>query len=103
MLATDVQIADSTREQLQGVMFKRTLPEGYGLVFPFDGEKRRGVHMLFVRVPINVIWTVEERVTAVTSLQPWTGYGRARADRIIELPDGAAISVSVGDRITLRE
>lgn len=102
VLARDVELADSTRKQLQGVMFKSALPSGYGLVFPFETAKNRGVHMLFVRVPIDVIWTVEEEVTAVTRLESWTGYGRNQADRIIELPSGAATDVSVGDRVVLR-
>jgi hypothetical protein len=103
VLATDVRVAESTLEQLKGVMFKPDLPEGYGLVFRFGGEKKRGVHMLFVRVPIDVIWTVGGQVTGVETLQPWTGYGRERADRIVELPAGAADSVAVGDRVFVRD
>ncbi len=102
VLATDVAVAETTLEQLKGVMFEKTLPSGYGLVFPFEAPKRRGVHMLFVRVPIDIIWTVEERVTAADTLQPWTGYGRERADRIIELPAGTAADVAVGDRVRLQ-
>jgi uncharacterized membrane protein (UPF0127 family) len=103
VLARDVEIADSIRKQLQGVMFKSSLPSGYGLVFPFDQDSKRGVHMLFVRVPIDVIWTVAGEVTAVKRLEPWTGYGRERADQIIELPAGTARDVAVGDRILVRE
>ncbi|MEF8771232.1 DUF192 domain-containing protein [Halodesulfurarchaeum sp.] len=103
VLARDVERADSTRKQLQGVMFRSSLPSGYGLVFPFETAKNRGVHMLFVRVPIDVIWTVDEEVTAVGRLKPWTGYGRNQADRIIELSAGTATDVSVGDRVVVQE
>ncbi|MDR5656729.1 DUF192 domain-containing protein [Halodesulfurarchaeum sp. HSR-GB] len=102
-LATDVSIAASFRQKLQGVMFRSSLPASYGLVFPFEAAKKRGVHMLFVRVPIDVLWLVDETVTAVTRLQPWTGFERHRADRIVELPAGAADAVSPGDRVELRE
>jgi uncharacterized membrane protein (UPF0127 family) len=103
VLARDVERAESTRKQLQGVMFKSSLQPGYGLVFPFERVKNRGVHMLFVRVPIDVIWTVDEEVTAVRRLEPWTGYGRNQADRIVELPAGAATDVSVGDQVVVQE
>ncbi|MDZ7849338.1 MAG: DUF192 domain-containing protein [Halodesulfurarchaeum sp.] len=99
VLATDVSIAETTLEKLKGVMFQQSLPPDYGLVFPFETATKRGVHMLFVRVPIDVVWTVEGTVTAVKTLEPWTGYGRERADEIIELPAGAAARVSVGDRV----
>ncbi len=103
VLATNVSIADTFRRQLQGVMFKSSLPDGYGLVFPFDESKARGVHMVFVRVPIDVVWTVDDRVRAVEQLQPWTGYGRAEADQIFELPAGTAAAVTEGDRVSLQE
>ncbi|MFP4530433.1 MAG: DUF192 domain-containing protein [Halodesulfurarchaeum sp.] len=103
VLATDVSIAETTLEQLKGVMFEKTLPPEYGLVFPFETAKKRGVHMLFVHVPIDVVWTVDGTVTGVETLHPWTGYGRERADRIVELPAGAAARVSVGDRVEVRE
>ncbi|MFW6384169.1 MAG: DUF192 domain-containing protein [Halodesulfurarchaeum sp.] len=101
VLADDASRARTTREKLQGVMFKAELPPGYGLVFPFERAKPRGVHMLFVRVPIDVIWTVDGTVRAVDTLQPWTGYATHRADRIVELPAGTASEVDTGDRVTV--
>jgi uncharacterized membrane protein (UPF0127 family) len=101
VLANEASRAATTRQKLQGVMFKPELPPGYGLVFPFDAAKSRGVHMLFVRVPIDVVWTVDEAVQAVETLSPWTGYAKHSADRIVELPAGAASAVAPGDRITV--
>lgn len=101
VLATDARRADTTRKKLQGVMFKPELPPGYGLVFPFDAATSRGVHMLFVRVPIDVLWVVDGVVQAVETLSPWTGYATHRADRIVELPAGAASAVAPGDRIAV--
>jgi hypothetical protein len=101
VLARNASRAATTRQKLQGVMFKPELPPGYGLVFPFEAAKPRGVHMLFVRVPIDVVWTVDEAVQAVETLSPWTGYAKHSADRIVELPAGAASEVARGDRITV--
>ena len=101
VLASEASRATSTRQKLQGVMFKPDLPPGYGLVFPFEAAKPRGVHMLFVRVPIDVIWTVDDEVQAVETLSPWTGYAKHSADRIVELPAGAADAVAPGDRVSV--
>lgn len=103
VLATDVSIAETTLERLKGVMFQETLPPEYGLVFPFERATKRGVHTLFVHMPIDVVWTVDGRVTGVETLHPWIGHGRERADTIVELPAGAAARVSVGDRVVLRD
>jgi uncharacterized membrane protein (UPF0127 family) len=57
--------------------------------------------MLFMRFPIDVLWLQGERVVKRARLSPWTGYGVARADRIIELPAGAAEGVSVDDTVVV--
>ncbi|MFB6110361.1 MAG: DUF192 domain-containing protein [Halodesulfurarchaeum sp.] len=101
-LAADPEIADTTRQKLRGVMFRSSLPSEFGLLFPFEQAKPRGVHMLFVRVPIDVLWLVEGAVIAVERLRPWTGFHRARADTIVELPAGTASEVAPGDRVELR-
>lgn len=103
VLASDVTVAETFWQQLKGVMFKSSLPPEYGLVFPFDEPTKRGVHMLFVRIPIDVVWVDGEEVTAIKRLHPWTGYGRHRADLIIELPAGAANGVSTGDSVSIEE
>lgn len=84
---------------MRGLMFRRSVPSGYALVFPFDEVKYRSVHMLFVFVEIDVIWVADERVVQVSRLRPWTGFGIARADTIVELPTGGASVVEVGDTV----
>ncbi|MFC7131834.1 MULTISPECIES: DUF192 domain-containing protein [Salinibaculum] len=109
VLATDVEVADSTLSQAKGLMFRSEVPDGYALVldvgsggglWPFsEGPPRQFVHMLFMRVPIDVLWLDGERVVETASLSPWTGMGMARADRIVELPAGATDGITVGDTV----
>jgi len=107
MLATDVEVADSALSQAKGLMLRSDLPEGFALVMdvgggglPFtSGPSGQFVHMLFMRVPIDVLWLVDDEVIARARLLPWRGYGYAKADRIIELPAGAAEGVRVGDTV----
>jgi uncharacterized membrane protein (UPF0127 family) len=112
VLATNVTVADSLLSTGRGLMFRSTLPDEFALVMevggdtlsPFtDGPPRQLVHMLFVRMPLDVIWLDDSEVVQVSQLQPWRGIGMARADRILELPAGNADGVSVGDRVVVED
>ncbi len=103
VLASDVDVARTTLEQARGLMFRRSIPDRYALVFPFDGAERRWLHMLFVPFAIDAVWLVDNSVTRTKRLAPFVGLGRARADTIVELPAGAADDVAVGDEFVLRE
>jgi hypothetical protein len=108
VLATDVELADSALTQAKGLMFRASVPDEYALVMDIDGgglvpfssgPSRQFVHMLFMRVSIDVLWLVDDEVTKTGRLRPWTGMGVARANRIIELPAGATDGVTVGDTV----
>ncbi|WP_242695474.1 DUF192 domain-containing protein [Halomontanus rarus] len=102
-LATRVETADSLLSQTRGLMFRRSIPEDYALVFPFETAKTRDVHMLFVFFPIDVCWLVDDTVERIERLNPFTGHAREKADTIVELPAGGADELSVGDRVVLEE
>lgn len=103
VLATEVEIADSLIAKARGLMFRRSIPDDYALVFPFDTAERRSVHMVFVPFPITVVWLVDERVERVDRLPPWTGLAWGRADTLIELPADRADTIEERDRIRLEE
>ncbi|MFB6102464.1 MAG: DUF192 domain-containing protein [Haloplanus sp.] len=98
ILATDAAVADSLLGKARGLMFRRTFP-GDALVFPFDGDGVRTLHMLCVPFAIDAIWLREGRVEHVARLSAWTGVDRAPADTVIELPAGAADGVGEGDAV----
>ena len=98
-LATDVDVADGIVSQGLGLMFRRSIPDDYALVFPFARTSKRGLHMLCVPFDIDAVWLVDGEVEAVKRLSAWTGRGRATADTVIEMPAGAADGVEPGDRI----
>jgi len=109
VLATEVDVADTLVSTAKGLMFQSALPDGYALVMevggngllPRRGPPRQFVHMLFVRIPLDVLWLDGETVTHVARLKPWRGVGVGRADRILELPAGNADDVSPGDRVVV--
>jgi uncharacterized membrane protein (UPF0127 family) len=102
-IATDVDVADTLWTQFRGLMGKTNIPEGYGMYFPFDTVRTRGVHMMFVRTRLDVVWIADSEVTRTATLSPWIGHGRARCDTFVELPPGTASDIAVGDGLRLDE
>mgnify|MGYP000212270107 CR=1 FL=1 len=111
-LATNVELADTSLKQMRGLMFRRSIPDDYALVFEKDApgfplslvtttRAKMDAHMLFVGMPIDVVWIDDGTVTQVATLSPWTGSGIARADTMIELPAGTADAVEPGDQIRI--
>ncbi|MBX0293295.1 DUF192 domain-containing protein [Haloarcula nitratireducens] len=100
-IATTVDRAETMLEQSRGLMFRRSVPEDYALVFPFDRVGRRFIHMLFVRFPLDVIWLADETVRRASTLRPWRSMGYAKADTVLELPAGAADGVETGDTVVV--
>lgn len=110
LLATNVTIADTLLSAARGLMFRSTIPDNFALVmevggnsaFPFtSGPPRQFVHMLFVRMSLDVIWLDDDEVVKVKRMKPWRSVGVAQADRILELPAGSADDVSVGDTVVV--
>lgn len=100
VLASRVEVAETLSAQIRGLAF-RDVPEDFALVFEFGRAGYRSIHMLFVREPLDVVWLRENAVVKRSTLTPWTGLGLARADRVVELPAGAADGVEPGDSLCL--
>ena len=100
-LATDVEIARSLPARMARLMFRRSVPEDFALVFPFETGGRRSVAMVFGPTPIDVLWGTHNQVTWRSTLTPWTGFGRRFANTVIELAPRAAGGVADGDRVTV--
>lgn len=100
-LADDVEHAEGVLAQARGLMFRRSIPEGFALVFPFEEPASRTIHTLFVFEPIDVLWIVDDEVITVETLRPFRGLAHGLADTVIELPAGAADGVDPGDTVTV--
>lgn len=98
-LASEVETADSFLSKAKGLMFRRSIPDDYALVFRFDGVASRDVHMVFVPFALDVLWLRDGEVQRKERLSPWTGMAETEADQLIELPAGNADDVNVGDEV----
>lgn len=102
-IAATVETADSFLARARGLMFRRSIPDDYALAFRFDDVGRRDVHMVFVGMPLDVVWVVGETVRRVAQLRPWRDIAAADADLLLELPAGNAATVETGDTLFLDE
>jgi uncharacterized membrane protein (UPF0127 family) len=102
LLAERAELADNPWTRFVGLMGRRELPAGGGLVLKPGG----GIHMWFMRMPLDVVHVDKrDRVTHVLrSIKPWR-FGPLFVGKklAIELPIGTADGTHVGDEIAIEE
>ncbi|MEI7705158.1 MAG: DUF192 domain-containing protein [Deltaproteobacteria bacterium] len=104
-LVVQVEVANTPEKRERGLMFRKELPDGRGMIFLFDEEEEHSFWMKDTLIPLDLIFAdsggkvvgIVARARPLT-LEPRTG-GRARM--VLEVPGGwaAANGVRVGDRI----
>jgi uncharacterized protein len=102
VLASSAELADNYWTRFMGLMGRRELPAGTGLVLKPGG----GIHMWFMRIPLDVIHVDKaDRVTHVLrGIKPWRlGPFFVGGKLAIELPVGAAAGTQVGDQIDIEQ
>jgi uncharacterized membrane protein (UPF0127 family) len=101
VLADQAELADNYWTRFMGLMGRRSLPAGGGLVLQPGGS----IHMWFMRMPLDVIHVDKnDRVTHVLrGIRPWRlGPLFVGNKRAIELPVGMAETTHVGDTIDVQ-
>jgi uncharacterized membrane protein (UPF0127 family) len=101
VLAERAELATSHWARFWGLMGRRELPPGSGLVLQPGG----GIHTWFMRIPLDVVHVDKrDRVTHVLrGIRPWRfGPLFVGSKRAIELPIGAAATTQPGDEIDVQ-
>lgn len=103
-LAEDAGLATGLLTRGVGLMFRRTLPEGSGLVLIPEGQ----IHMFFMRFPLDIVHADAKGtiLRIVHGIKPWRLGPMVRKCRmVIELPAGTATrtGTQVGDVIAIEE
>ncbi len=86
-------------------MFRKSIPEGYAMVFDLHYERSVSIHMLFVPFPIDLIFLDGDRI--ITGVRPrlnsWIGYATARRSSqfVIETPAGTLERYELSDGMRL--
>ena len=94
-------LADTMWARLRGLMGRRALARGEGLLLQPSGS----VHTCFMRFSIDVVFLGRElEVLAVSpAVRPWRVRACRGARAVLELPAGEAdrVGVEAGDRLTV--
>ena len=98
VLASTAEDARGAWRSFKGLMFKASIPDGYGLVF----RPARGIHTNFMRFPIDLIYfDRDNRVTKVRpAMAPWR-WDFTSAAGVIEMNPGSAdrANIQPGDQL----
>jgi len=102
IIATSVELANTFVKQTIGLMFRKSIPEHYAMIFDMRREQYIGIHMLFVRFPIDLVYLDTDRqVIDIKHLKCWTGiaFPSRPARYAIEMHAGTAerSGLQIGD------
>jgi uncharacterized membrane protein (UPF0127 family) len=86
VLCERCSVADGPVSRLKGLLGKRELPSGEGLLL----RPASAVHTFFMSFAIDAVFLDKELevVGVAAALRPWRGAGRRRARAVLELPAG---------------
>ena len=97
------EVADRPLARLRGLMGRRNLPRGNGLLL----KPAPSIHTFFMRFPIDAVFLDSELsvVGVEPALAPWRLAGRRGARAVLELGAGEAARVGLreGTRLALQE
>jgi uncharacterized membrane protein (UPF0127 family) len=87
VVATAIAEADGPWQAFKGLMFRKDLPDGHGMLF----RPARGIHTHFMRFPIDLIFLDKsDRVVKIRpAMVPWR-FDFTNAAGVIEMAAGRA-------------
>jgi uncharacterized membrane protein (UPF0127 family) len=105
----DVEMALSSEQQMTGLMFRRVVPAGGGMLFDWGSERDMAMWMKNTLIPLDMLFingdgtirAIAEN-TVPESLAPISSHGPVRA--ALELAAGTAekLDIRVGDKVIQR-
>jgi uncharacterized protein len=102
VIGTSVRMATGPWGSFAGLMFKKELPAGHGLVF----QPARGIHSHFMRFPIDLIFLDKgNRVTKIRDrMVPWR-FEFTSAASVVEMNAGVARAMDIrpGDQLRFED
>ena len=101
LLASPVYIADSFGSRFCGLMLRRSLAPGEGLLL----KKCPSIHCFFMRFTIDAVYLDRDMtVVGTETVKPWRVGGSFRGARhVLEVAEGAAHLVRAGMKLEVKE
>ena len=106
-----LEVAKTPEQQAIGLMYRPSIPDDRGMLFPFSPARRVGFWMKNVSINLDMVFLHEGRVEAIESnvppctSEPCPTYGPSvKIDQVIELRGGRAkeLGLQVGDRLVVQ-
>ena len=107
----EVEVAATDAARARGLMFRDSLDENAGMLFPFESPGRFGFWMKNVRIPLDIIWLdADDRIVwiveraAPCDKDPCPMYvPKVSASAVVEVAGGFAAKhgVEVGDTVVV--
>lgn len=103
VVADDLRVARSMWARFWGLMGRRELPEGQGLLI----DPCSSIHMFFMRFPLDVIFLDNDGrvIKVVEQIKPWRMAMGGGGKKALEIAAGAAAraQVEAGDELAIVE
>ncbi len=102
-IARTVELSMTVLSQAVGLMFRKSIPSDYSMIFVLEKPSSVSIHMLFVFFPIDVIFLDEEkRIKGLSHLKPWLGFKTMKDVKyVIEMKAGTIekFNISAGGQM----
>lgn len=107
----DLEVARTAKEQATGLMYRQTLADNRGMLFPFAKAQQVSFWMRNVAIPLDMIFLQDGRVVEIAANVPPCNtsacptYGpQSPVDAVIELRGGRAaeLNLQVGDTVSVK-
>jgi uncharacterized membrane protein (UPF0127 family) len=104
IIALNVELANTVIKQMIGLMFRRSIPQDYAMIFDMRWEQYISIHMLFVPFPIDLVYLdCSRHIVDLKHMRAWIGIAAPRrpARYAIEMPAGTAErhGLKIGDTL----
>lgn len=106
----ELEVAQTPQQQEIGLMYRTSLANNRGMLFPFESPRYTRFWMKNTVIPLDIIFLKDGQIIAIFSdvppcqTDPCASYGpQSQIDQVIELRGGRAteLGLKVGDRITV--
>jgi uncharacterized protein len=104
-----VEMALSSEQQMTGLMFRRTVPAGAGMLFDWGNERDMAMWMKNTLIPLDMLFiNADGTIRAIAentvpeSLAPISSHGPVRAALELAAGTAAQLDIRVGDKVIQR-
>ena len=105
-VAIDIEVADTPEQKAKGLMFRRSMPERAGMLFPYDRVEEITMWMRNTYIPLDMVFIrkdgVIHRIEEMTQpLSEEIVASKGGVTAVLELNGGAArrLGIKPGDRV----